>query len=70
MHGQVEKAVSELDASKNRMLGRRRALMQWLEEGHLENPYRRGTPEFEGFAVVAGEIEDQQTADEQMRGYC
>ena len=70
MHGSIQDAVTQLDASRMRMIGRRRALMQWLEDGHLDNPYRRGTAEHDGFAVVAGEIEQQELTDQQMKGHC
>lgn len=70
MHGKIQNAVEQFDASRLRMIGRRRAMEQWLYEGHLENPYKRGTPEHDGFSVVADEVESQELSDSQMKGYC
>jgi hypothetical protein len=70
MHGNTQTAVAQLDESRLRMIGRRRAMEKWLYEGCLDNPYERGTPEWRGFALVAGEIEGQELHDQQMRGYC
>lgn len=70
MHANTQNMVYELDNTRLRGVGKRRAMEQWLYEGHLENPYKKGTPEHDGFALVSGEIESQQMADEQMRGYC
>lgn len=70
MHGQIQNAVEHLDASRLRTVGRRRAVEQWQFEGHLENPYKKGTPEHDGFAVVVDDIERQELSDSQMKGYC